>query len=602
LTLAIAYTARVSYEERLNRHRADVARFSARERRISVARLIAIAAAIVTGYFGGWLMLVPVIAFVALVIAHEPVIAAKRRATAAAAFCERGIARMSNAWRGRGDRGAEFADDHHPFSGDLDLFGEGSLFELVSIATTSAGRRILAELLQSPRGDVGERQLAVEELRDRLDLREELAVLAAEVRGGIESTNLRDWSSAEIQLVSRGERIAGFVIATLNVITLVPAVVAFLNVTAPGVVNMRGTAAPFIAMVVITILFRRRVGARVGDAIGAVERSEPALALLARLMTRLEKETFTSPRLVTLSAVLRSEGEAASRQIERLRRLVALLESSRNQIFAPFAALMLWSYHVAYSIERWRARSGRSILDWINAVGELEALSSLASFAFEHASFVMPDIVDGPPMFDAVAAGHPLIDEERRVTNDVKLGGDLRLLIISGSNMSGKSTMLRTIGINAVLALAGAPVCAKSLRIAPMAVGASIRIHDSLQEGASRFYAEILRIRQVLELASSGAPLLFLLDEILHGTNSHDRRIGAEAIVRGLVERGAIGCVSTHDLTLAQVADALAPKAANVHFEDQFEQGEMRFDYRMRPGVVERSNALALMRTIGIEV
>jgi DNA mismatch repair ATPase MutS len=178
----------------------------------------------------------------------------------------------------------------------------------------------------------------------------------------------------------------------------------------------------------------------------------------------------------------------------------------------------------------------------------------------------------------------------------------MRLLIISGSNMSGKSTMLRTIGVNTVLALAGAPVCATSLRIAPMAVGASIRIHDSLQEGASRFYAEILRIRQVLELANSGQPLLFLLDEILHGTNSHDRRVGAEAIVRGLVERGAIGCVSTHDLTLAEVADALAPRAANVHFEDQFEEGEMRFDYRMRPGVVRRSNALALMRTIGIDV
>ncbi|HKO00517.1 MAG TPA: DNA mismatch repair protein MutS, partial [Thermoanaerobaculia bacterium] len=176
----------MSYAARLERHRADIARFTARERQISIARLIAIAAAIVAGYFWGWLMLVPVIAFVALVIAHEPAIAAKRRATAAAAFCERGIARMSNAWRGRGDRGAEFADDHHPFSGDLDLFGEGSLFELVSIATTSAGRRILAELFQSPRGDVRERQQAVDELRDRLDLREELAVLAAEVRGGIE--------------------------------------------------------------------------------------------------------------------------------------------------------------------------------------------------------------------------------------------------------------------------------------------------------------------------------------------------------------------------------------------------------------------------------
>lgn len=167
--------------------------------------------------------------------------------------------------------------------------------------------------------------------------------------------------------------------------------------------------------------------------------------------------------------------------------------------------------------------------------------------------------------------------------------------------MSGKSTMMRSVGVAAVLAMAGAPVCARSLRIAPTAVGASIRIADSLQENASRFYAEILRIRQVLELSKNG-PLLYLLDEVLAGTNSHDRRIGAEAIVRGLVERGAVGLVSTHDLALAQIAESLAPRAANVHFEDHIEDGRVVFDYRMRPGVVTKSNALELMRSVGIEV
>jgi hypothetical protein len=567
-----------------------------------MARLASIALAFVVAWFAPVWALLPVGAFIVLLFVHEPVIKNRRRAAAAAVFCERGIARMSNAWRGRGDRGDEFASDHHPFSGDLDLFGEGSLFELVSIATTAAGRRILAELFRSPAGDIRGRQQSVDELRDRLDLREELSILAAEVRGDIESADLGAWSAAPVQLVSRSERLAALVIAALNIITLVPAVIAFLNATAPGFVNARGTMWPFVVMLIVTTIFRRRVVTRVDDAIGAVSRREPALALLARLVARLERERFTSPRLAKLHAALQREGEPASKQIDRLRRLVALLDSARNQMFAPFAGLMLWNYQVACSIERWRARTGRSIVEWIDAVGELEALSSLASFAFEHPSFVMPELIDGPALFDAIGAGHPLIDEAKRVTNDVTLGGELRLLIISGSNMSGKSTMLRTIGVNTVLALAGAPVCATSLRIAPMAVGASIRIHDSLQEGASRFYAEILRIRQVLELANSGRPLLFLLDEILHGTNSHDRRIGAEAIVRGLVERGAIGCVSTHDLTLAEVADALAPRAANVHFEDQFEAGEMRFDYRMRPGVVRRSNALALMRTIGIDV
>ena len=181
-------------------------------------------------------------------------------------------------------------------------------------------------------------------------------------------------------------------------------------------------------------------------------------------------------------------------------------------------------------------------------------------------------------------------------------GGELRVLVVSGSNMSGKSTMLRTVGTNTVLGLAGAPVCARRLRLAPLAVGASIRIKDSIQEGTSRFYEEITRLRRITRITEGELPVLFLLDEILHGTNSHDRRIGAEAVVRGLVERGAVGLVTTHDLALAQVADALAPRGANVHFQDHLEDGRMVFDYRMQPGVVTRSNALALMRAIGLEV
>jgi DNA mismatch repair ATPase MutS len=207
----------------------------------------------------------------------------------------------------------------------------------------------------------------------------------------------------------------------------------------------------------------------------------------------------------------------------------------------------------------------------------------------------------GTPLFDARALGHPLIPADRRVTNDIRLDETLRLLVVSGSNMSGKSTMMRSVGIGAVLAMAGGPVCATSLRLSPTQVGASIRIADSLQENASRFYAEILRIRQVLDMSRRG-PLLYLLDEVLAGTNSHDRRIGAEAIVRGLVERGAIGLVSTHDLALAQIAESLAPRAANVHFEDHIEAGKVVFDYRMRPGVVTKSNALELMRSVGIDV
>jgi DNA mismatch repair ATPase MutS len=210
--------------------------------------------------------------------------------------------------------------------------------------------------------------------------------------------------------------------------------------------------------------------------------------------------------------------------------------------------------------------------------------------------------VEGGARFEGEGVGHPLLPRQRCVRNDLRLGGELRLLIVSGSNMSGKSTLLRSVGTNALLALAGAPVCARRLHLSPLAIGASIRIQDSLEAGSSRFYAEITRIRHLVEQASQGRPLLFLLDEILAGTNSHDRRIGAEAVVRGFVERGAVGLVTTHDLALARIADDLSPRAANVHFEDQLLEGRMCFDFHLRPGVVQKSNALALMRAVGLDV
>jgi DNA mismatch repair ATPase MutS len=240
---------------------------------------------------------------------------------------------------------------------------------------------------------------------------------------------------------------------------------------------------------------------------------------------------------------------------------------------------------------------------WLAAIGEFEALSSLASHAWEHPDDPFPSFSDeGEPVFDGDGLGHPLIPEGRCIRNDVHLGEALHLLIVSGSNMSGKSTLLRTVGVNAVLALAGAPVRATRLRLSQLAVGASIRIVDSLQDGTSRFYAEVKRLGQVVEISRGPTSLLFLLDEILSGTNSHDRAIGAEAVVRRLVESGSIGLVTTHDLALARIADSLGERAANVHFEDHLEEGRMVFDYRMQPGIVRKSNALALMRAVGLEV
>jgi hypothetical protein len=586
------------YHERLAARRAEAERLAGRERLFSILRLIVIAVVILTIWLAGWWSLLPLAAFVALVVLHDRVIEAKQRAENAMRFYDRGLARVEDRWAGTGAAGDEFKDEHHPYALDLDLFGKGSVFELMCIASTQAGRARLAQWLREPSdapAEIASRQQAVAELRERLDLREDLAIRAAEVSREIESARLGEWG-AQPPLLTGGRwlvLLAAFVASALFVITVPLLLVKPAGLTLPW----SFPSWPFLVALILSSAVAAQFRARVQQVIAAVERAEPALALLARLTERLERERFTTERLLGLRARLTGEGQPASRQIERLRRLVGLLDARRNQFFAPFAAVMLWTTNLAFSIERWRLRSGREIASWIDAVGELEALSSLASFAYEHPTFAVPEIVAEASRFEATALGHPLIPAARRVSNDLRLGADQLLLVVSGSNMSGKSTMLRSTGLAAVLAMAGAPVCAERLRIAPMRVGASIQLHDSLAEGASRFYAEILRIRQILDLAKEGTPLLFLLDEILHGTNSHDRRIGAEGIVKSLLGRGAVGLVSTHDLALAEIEGAV-----NVHFEDHMEDGRIAFDYRMRPGVVTKSNALALMRAVGIDV
>jgi DNA mismatch repair ATPase MutS len=324
--------------------------------------------------------------------------------------------------------------------------------------------------------------------------------------------------------------------------------------------------------------------------------------VLAGVLARLERERFTSPHLVALRAALEEAGRAPSRRIAELQRLVELRDSVRNQIFAPLAGLTLWTTQVAMAIEAWRTAHGAAVARWLRAVGEMEALGSLASRHFEHPEDVFPELLPAGPHFEAEGIAHPLLPERTAMRNDVRLDAEQRVLLVSGSNMSGKSTLLRSVGVNLVLALCGAPVRARRLVVSPLALGASIRVHDSLQAGESRFYAEIRRLRQIMDLARDRPPLLFLLDEVLHGTNSAERRVGAEAIVRGLLERGAVGLLTTHDLALAEIAVTLAPAARNVHFEDHLEDGRIAFDYRMRDGVVTRSNALALMRAVGLDV
>jgi ABC-type transport system involved in cytochrome c biogenesis ATPase subunit len=545
-----------------------------------------------------WLV-VPGLAFVGVAIRHAFVLNARDRAARAVTFYERGLRRLDDTWPGTGETGDRFRSEHHPYADDLDLFGRGSLFELLSSPRTAAGESTLAGWLLAPaRPDVvRERQDAVKELQPRLDLREGLFVFGPDVRAVVDTEALRAWAQSTPRLVAASPRYGLPVLAALTT--------AHVGWWIWAGEPPRWLGALLVLQTAVGWWFR----AGVRDVSEQVERRAQELGVLRDLLALIEREPATSSRMTALAAELTATGHAPSVEIGHLVRLADLLATRQNQFFVPIAALMLLGTQTAFAVDRWRARCGSRVPRWLEIAGEYEALAALAGYAAEHPADPFPEIESDGPRLEADELWHPLIPAGRAVANRVHLGGDApHVLLVSGSNMSGKSTWLRTIGINAVLAQAGAPVRARHMRLSPLQVGATLRIQDSLQAGQSRFFAEITRLSEIVAMARRHAadPLapavLFLLDEVLAGTNSHDRRIGAEAIVHGLVDLGAIGLVTTHDLALTDVVTGLDRAAANVHFEDRFEGGVLHFDYRLREGVVKSSNALALMRSVGLDV
>jgi len=601
----------------------DDARF-AHARLATFASGVLIALLVWSFAISGWWLLVPAVFFIWLVRRHDEVLRSRDAAERGIAFYERALARLEDRWVGTGESGERFRDDTHVYANDLDLFGRGSLFELLSLARTRAGEDALAAWLTSPAdaSEIVARQDAVEELSPALDLREQLAVAGADVRASVQTDRLLDWAESPMA-GHRGLRVFTWVF-TAAVLVAIPYVAVTGAWWAVGAIALlqavvfRRLREPMEAM-----LSAKDPGQEAHFVADALSHRTSDLAVIADLLRHLERQPFRCSRLAALRSRLTADGLPASHIIRRLQRLSEMHDSQTNAAFIPLvlflsgrlalafsvgALLQLVRPHLALAVEQWRMRHGADVRVWVETVAQFEAFSSLSCYRYERTDNPFPEIVASrdatraPALFEGMQLGHPLLPRATTVPNDVCLGRDMQLLVVSGSNMSGKSTLLRTVGINAVLALAGAPVRAGSLRLSPLAIGGTLRIQDSLQEGRSRFYAEITRIRTLADIAAGPVPLLFLLDELFHGTNSHDRLHGAAGVLQSLLDRGAIGLTTTHDLALTSVADALSPRAANVHFADWFEDNDIRFDYRMKAGPVTRSNAIALMRAVGLDV
>lgn len=591
---------KIIYQSKLEQRQAEQRKFERIANRLATARLLIFTTTLVLAWFS--LVehyLSPIWSFVLfavfLVVAklHSRTIKQQGRAQRAEQFYTQRLEHIAGQWSSLGNTGSRYGNTDHPYSSDLDIFGEGSLFEFICDARTRMGEDKLAAWLNqgADLGTIKMRQQAIEELRNQCDFREEMFLLDAVSDNELDQAQLQRWIE-QAHSIPRWWCVA----ATLLGMSATLSIAAW----AGGY----GTL-PLLAVIALEIPLYAVCYRKIKQFAAKAEHVSSTLAILVQVLNLIEQQAFKTPLLQHLHEQLQSEGGAPSRQIKRLHNLIHQLDQCMlNQMYMPFALLFGIPIYISYRLEQWRERIGPQIPFWLDTVGQIEALSSLARYGFENPNNPFPEMVPelDAPYFKAVELCHPLIPAQERVHNDLCIDSERRLIMVSGSNMSGKSTLLRTVGVNLVMAFCGAPVQAKSLKTSCFSIGSAMRANDSLKQGASLFYAVISRIKTIVELAGQHPPLLFLLDEILQGTNSHDRLIGAKAIIYQLLDRDAVGLVTTHDLALTKIVDSLGNQAANIHFEDQIVNGQISFDCKIRPGVIQKSNALELMRMVGLGI
>jgi hypothetical protein len=595
-----------AYRERHSRAVLEKAALDRRSSRIADARALTfITAVVLVGLtfwgklprWGYWASAGSAVAYAALATWHHRV---SRREAAAAlreTFNVRGLSRCAGLWRGFPEDGSRFAAAEHLYAADLDLYGQGSLFQLLNETATRWGEDALARTLAAPPQDTQQtaaRQGALRELSPRVDFRQELHVEARLAsRDKADPAQFIAWAEGKSPL--EGIRWALPLASLLPVLTLTLFVLGRFDV-----VPRASFWAGLFLHLGLAFLTRKALS----QTYEQISMGERGFVRFERVFARVESEPLQHPLLGSLG--VRPEGGLASEHLRAFSRRFAFAEVRQSgQLHAVLHFLTLWDLHAMFALDRWRKAHGARVRGWFEALAQLEALCALATFAHDRPDCPYPLVVDqssgGGTRLVASDLGHPLLD--RPVLNDVSLPGPGAALVVTGSNMAGKTTLLRAMGVNTVLALAGAPVCAKTLEVTPLQIVTSMRVKDSLERGVSYFYAEVQRIKTVLDAATSAqGRALFLLDEILLGTNTRERQIASQEVLRALLRTGAIGAVATHDLALTSLAAEQQGRVANVHFREQVEDGKMTFDYRLRTGVVDSTNALKLLRLAGIPI
>lgn len=599
------------YQRRRDGARADRDALSARAGQVSNLRLIAFVVgvgalvwaeirpetgAIALGVFG-----LALVGFFGLIVVHSRLTARERRAAELAAVNDEGLARIGREW----DRLPTVPDrgpGGHPYAHDLDVFGPASVVRLLSTTGTGVGRERLHAWLTRPTPieAARRRQEAVAELIPMLDFRQKLQV-AGRLAGSPDRRALDEF----LEWAENGPWLKQRPVVRWLARLIPAATLTMLALQIDGVV----AGAWWLIPLILGILLAMRVRRPVRGLLDRASLGDARLRDFAGLVERIQTQQFIAEPLREIHVGLTGECDARQ-ELERLGWLTELAEFRHTGLFYVILHMVtLWDIHVLWGLERWQTRAGRHVRDWIEHVAEIDAASALAATPLDEPGWIMPELAPAGDRFVAESLAHPLLTATDRVPNDVDVGPPGTFLMVTGSNMSGKSTLLRAVGVNAVLALAGGPVCARRLRIPPLDVRTSMRVEDSLERGVSLFMAELQQLKRVVdaadaaEAAGGGRILLYLLDEILHGTNTAERQVAVREVLGHLLRRPAIGAISTHDLELA-VTEPLASTVRPVHFRETIHpeghEPPMTFDYQLREGVATSTNALKLVRLVGL--
>lgn len=593
---------RLPYEERVKRLAGEIRRLKGIKRSLGMARLASFLAAVIVFFLllhTHWALGLVAAAgclalFVACAVSDSRNEQQLQFAIRLRRINEEEICALDGDYSAFSD-GQTFYDPAHLYAADLDILGPHSLFQYVNRTCSAPGRALLAQRLLAPASPalVGRRQEAVRELTPEIDWRQHLQAQgrSAPLTEQIVQSTLQ-WQPARVPPAMQSRY-------------------TFYSITLPAV------SALFVLLVCISVvpstllwiffmlhlLLQWHLGQKMGNAHASLSRTFPAFETLASNFDWILGRQFSSGYLKNLQKACFHEEVAATAAFTSLKEILQRLDLRLNPlVHVPLNFLFFWDWHQYRQLLRWHERYHARLQTWIDSLAEMEVLSSFANMAFNNPGYCFPRINEEHFSFSAEDMGHPLLPPGKRVCNDLAIAHESELILLTGSNMAGKSTFLRTVGINIVLALSGAPVCAKRFSTSPVMVLSSMRVADNLEENISTFYAELRKLEMILQRVRAHEKVFLLLDEILRGTNSQDRHTGSVALIRELIAEKAVGIIATHDLALTDIVKEYRENIHNYHFDVQVKDDELFFDYRLKKGICTSMNASVLMRKIGLKI